>query len=89
MAGDEDVEDQLRTIKHGAGQEALEVAQLRRGQVVVEDDEIRVIGGCDAGDLFDLAGTDERGGFGLAAALQNLRNDERTGALDELTKLDK
>ena len=39
-AAREDVEDQLRAVEHLALERRLEVAQLRRRQLVVEDDDV-------------------------------------------------
>jgi len=85
MAG-EDVEDKLGAIENAARQGSFEVAQLRGREIVVEEDKVGVGGGGDAGDLFDLAGTDERGRFGLGAALQEFGSDLAAGADQQLAE---
>ncbi len=82
-----DVEDELGAVEHAAGQGGLEVAQLGGREVVVEEHQVGLGGGGDPGDLFDLAGADERGGIGTGAALHDLRGDFGAGARNQLAKL--
>ena len=67
-----DVENQLRAVEHAAGQGGLKVAQLGGREIVVEEDQIGLGGGGDAGDLLHFAGADERGRIGPGAALHQL-----------------
>ena len=45
-----DVQNQLRPVQHAAGQRSLQVAQLRRRKVVVEEHQVGLGGGGDAGE---------------------------------------
>jgi len=53
---------------------------------VVEENEVGFSGGGDAGDLFDFARADERGGIGPGAALQKLGGHLATGAQEQVAK---
>src|SRR5439155_7238287 len=65
----EDVEDQLGAVDHLAVERLLEVAHLRRRQIVVEDHEIGVPLRRERLELLDLALADERGRMHPAPAL--------------------
>jgi len=60
---------------------------LRGREVVIEENEIGVGGGCDGCDLFDLAGADERSGVWARAALNEFGSDLATSAQEQLAKL--
>jgi hypothetical protein len=49
------VQNQLRAVQHAAGKRRLKIAQLRRRQVVVEEHQIGLHRGRDAGNLLHLA----------------------------------
>jgi hypothetical protein len=83
----EDIEDELGAVEHPAGERGFEVAQLGGAQVVVEEDEIGPHRGGDAGNLFYLAGADQRGRIGTGTTLQQLGGHTATGAGHELTEL--
>lgn len=83
----EDVEDELRAIEDAARQSGLEIAQLRGRQVVIEENEIGVGGRGDAGDFFNLPGSNERCRIEAVAALQNLSDHRTASAREELAKL--
>ena len=81
-----DVEDQLGAVEHAAGKRGLKIAQLRGRKVVVEEDQVGLDGGGDAGDLFHFAGADQSGRIGPGAALQELGGHLAAGARDKLAK---
>ena len=66
----EDVEDQRFSVDDVALEELLQVALLRRGELVVEDHEVDVQGPGQRGQLARLPGADERGRVDLTAAHQ-------------------
>jgi hypothetical protein len=82
-AAGEDVEDQLRAIDDLAADHLLDFAQLRRRQLVVEDDDV------DAGFLrgerqrLNLAGAEEGRRIGLRALLQDAQHHFGAGRLGE------
>jgi hypothetical protein len=82
----EDVEDQLRAIKNAAGQSGLEVPELGRRQVVIEENQIGFGGRSDACDFFDFAGADQSGRIRLRPTLQQFCDDLAAGAQDQFTK---
>ena len=82
-----DVEDQLRSVEHAAGKRRLKVAQLRGRQIVVEEHQVGFGGGCYAGNLFHLAGADQRGRIGPGAALHQLGGNFAAGARHQFAKL--
>jgi len=82
----EDVEDELRAVEDAAGQRGFKVAQLRRRKVVVEENQVGPRRSGDAGDLLNFAGTDEGGGIGPGAALQELGSDLAAGTDQQITK---
>jgi hypothetical protein len=54
---------------------------------VIEENQVRVGGSSDRGNLLYLAGTDERCGVGARAALQRLGDNLATGAEQQFAKL--
>ena len=69
------------------GQRGLEVAKLRGRQFVIEENQIRLGGGRNAGNLFHFAGANQRGRIGLGAPLQNFGNYLAARAGHQLAKL--
>ena len=63
-AAGEDVEDQLRAVDHLPIEALFDVAQLRRRQLVVEDDDIGSHPRAFRRELVELAAADERRGIG-------------------------
>ena len=59
-AAREDVEDQLRAIDDLAADLLFDLAQLRRRQLVVEDDDVDARLGARRGERLDLAGAEKR-----------------------------
>ena len=55
----EDIQDQLRAVKHRALQCTFQIAVLRRCQVVVKQHEVAVLLGCPHLDFCDLANSQE------------------------------
>src|ERR1700744_4946910 len=53
------VEDQLRSVKNAARQGFFKIAKLCRRQVVIEEDNIRVSGSRNSGQLFHLTAADQ------------------------------
>ena len=86
MAG-EDVEDELRAVDDAAGEFCFKVAQLRRGEIVVEEDEVRIGGGDDAFDLFELTASDKCCRIGSWTALNQGCGNLGTGGAGELFEL--
>ena len=66
--GGEDVEDHLGAVDHLDLELLLEVARLGRAQVVVEDDDVGLLGLDDRLELLDLARADVGGDVDLRAA---------------------
>ena len=81
-----DVEDELRAIEDATGQRGFKVAQLRGRKIAIEDNEIGVGGSNDSGDLFHFAGTDEGGGIGARAALNEFGSHLAAGAQEQFAK---
>ena len=73
----EDVENELRPIEHLPLHARLDLAQLRRRQLVVEDDHghVRLVAG--RRERVHLAAAEERGGIGLRALLGHAQHDGR------------
>ncbi len=83
----EDVEDQLRAIDDLAIEPLVELAQLRRRQLVVEDDEVGVGFGRRVRQHFDFAAAEERGRVGPGAILQHAQHHARAGRFGEAAEL--
>ena len=86
-AAREDVENQLRAIEHLAVERLLEVAKLRRAQLVVEDDDIGAAARRTKRERLDLAAAEERRRIGLRTILQHAQDDGRAGGRGEAGKL--
>ena len=83
----EDVEDDGRAVDGRASEHLLEVAVLRRRQLVVEDDRVGVEAAAQLGDLLRLAPTDEGGGVGGVAPLYHPADHICTCAVHQLREL--
>ena len=81
------IQNELRPVQHPARQRGIEVAQLGRRQVVVEQHHVCLGGSGHARDLFDFAGSDQRCRIGSRPMLNQLGNHLPTGACHQLTKL--
>ncbi|HKO19155.1 MAG TPA: hypothetical protein VJU82_09750, partial [Acidobacteriaceae bacterium] len=82
-----DIEDELSTVDHAAGKAPFEIAELRRGEVVIEEDKVS-IGGCNhALDFIELAVADERCRVRLWPALDQGGGDVRASAAGQLLEL--
>ena len=71
----EDVEDQLRAVDDLATDLFFDLPQLRRRQLVVEDDEVGVRSRRRRRERLDLAGAEERRRIGLRPLLQHAQHD--------------
>ena len=83
----ENVEDQLRAVEDLYARDPLEVADLSRAEVVVEDDHVGVAGRRQRGQLFDLAFAEVGRGVGGLAALNQLPDDAGAGRVGQPFKL--
>ncbi len=83
----EDVEDQARAIDDAAFERALEIALLRAGERMVEDDEIGAGFHAARRDLLDLAFARERRGVGSLAPAGHRARDRRAGGDGERVEL--
>ena len=79
----EDVEDQLRAIDHLPLESILELAELPRRQLVIDDHHVHITLGAGRGEARHFAGADERPRVGLGALLQHAQHDRRTGGFGE------
>jgi hypothetical protein len=78
MAG-EDVEYELRSVNDVARHPRFYVAELRRGEVVIEEYKRSVGTGHGVNNLVEFALADEAGGIGPLAALDERCGNGRTG----------
>src|SRR5919201_19075 len=76
-------ENQLGAIEHAQVERALDVALLRRRELMVEDDERRVQLGCRAAHFVDLAATGVELGIGALPAAAQHAMARDAGALDQ------
>ena len=83
----EDVEDHRGAVDGGAPEQLLQVAVLRRRQLVVEDDGVGVEAAAQLGDLLRLAAADEGGRVGRVATLHDAADDVGARAVDQLGQL--
>ena len=82
-----DVEDQLRAIDHLAIEPLVQLAQLRRRQLVVEDDQVGVGFGRRVRQHLDLAAAEKRRRIGLGPILQHAQDHARAGGFGETAEL--
>jgi hypothetical protein len=75
----EDVQYELRSVNDVAGQPCFDVAQLRWGQVVIEEYKRRVGAGYNANNFVELPLSDEAERIGPLAALDERGGNRRTG----------
>jgi hypothetical protein len=64
------IEDELCAINNPRFGRCLDVALLRRREIVIEDDERGRAGACCRCDFFELAAADQRGRISLWPVLQ-------------------
>ena len=83
----ENIEDERRAVEYRAAGQLLQIAHLRRRQLVVEQDQTCVVHLGKLLDLFRLALTDKRAGIRRRTALQRHRNGLRTGSLRQRAQL--
>ena len=84
----EDVEDELRAIDDLAVERLLEVAQLRRAQLVVEDDDVGAAARrTTAASASTLPLPRNVAGSGFGAVLQHAQDDRRAGGRREAGQL--
>ena len=62
----EDLQDQGRAVEHLGAPGFFEVALLHRGERMVDDDQLRLAGACDGGDVVHQSGAEERRGARIA-----------------------
>ncbi len=86
-AAREDVEDELRAVDDLAAERLLEIAQLRRAQLVVEDDDVDAQFVARRGQRLHFAAAEERRRVGPRALLQHAQDDGRAGGRGEAGKL--
>ena len=85
--GGEDVEDDLGAVDHLDAELLLEVPRLRRAQVVVEDDEVGLVGLDQLLELLDLARADVGGDVDVLPLLQHAADHDETGRLGQTADL--
>ena len=83
----EDVEDQLRAVDDLAPDLLLDLAQLRRRQLVVEDDDVDVGLCCGGRERLDLAGAEKRRRIRLRPFLEHAQHDLGAGGLRQAGEL--
>ena len=83
----ENIEDERRAVEYRAAGQLLQIAHLRRRQLVVEQDQTCVVHLGKLLNLFRLALTDKRAGIRRRTALQRHRNGLRTGSLRQRAQL--
>ena len=83
----EDVENQLRAIDHFAIEAFLDVPELGRRQLVVEDDDIGGKPRAFGRELVELAAADERRRIGRRPLLNHRHDDDRAGRFSEPREL--
>ena len=83
----EDIEDHLGAVHHLDLELLLEVSRLCRPQVVVENDDVGLVGLDQELELVDLARADVRRDIDLMPLLQHLGNDVQIGRLGQPAEL--
>ncbi len=74
-----DVENQLRSIDDFRLESFLEIPQLRRRQLVVEDDDVDIEFVAGSGERLNLAATEKCRGVRLRPLLQHAQHDHGAG----------
>ena len=82
-AAREDVEDELRAIDDLAFEPLLQLAQLRRRQLVVEDDDVDVGFGRRAREQLDFAAAEKCRGVRLGTLLQHAQHHVCAGGVGQ------
>ena len=83
----EDVEDQLRPVHHALARGVLDVLALGRPQLIVENDERRILRVDDGPELLDLSLSQVGRGVGPIDLLCDASDDDGTSRVDELLEL--
>jgi hypothetical protein len=83
----EDIQDQLRPVDNSGWKFSFQVTQLRRGQVMVEQQQIGPGRGYHALNLLQFATADQRRRIRSRAPLNQRRSNLCTGAAGEFLKL--
>jgi len=83
----EDIEDQLGAVHHALAGSVLDVLALRGRQLIVEDDERRVLLVDERPKLLDLSLAQIRRGVGPIDLLCDTADDDGTRRVDELLEL--
>jgi len=83
----EDVEDQLGAVHHALARGVFDVLALRRRQLVVEDDERRILLVDERPELLDLPLAEIGRGVGPIDLLRDAADDNGTRRVDELLEL--
>ena len=83
----EDVEDEGGAVDDRHAARVLDVAHLRRGELAVEDDEVRAVPLAEFRDLRKPPAADHRGRVEAAPLLEHLGSGLRAGGYGKLLKL--
>lgn len=83
----EDVEDEGGAVDDRHAARVLDVAHLRRGELAVEDDEVRAVPPAEFRDLRKPPATDHRGRVEATPLLEHLGGGLRAGGYGKLLKL--
>ena len=83
----EDVEDQFGAVHHALAGGVLDVLALGRRQLIVEDDERRILRVDERPELLDLPLPEVGRGVGPIDLLCDAPDDDGTGRVDELLEL--
>jgi len=83
----EDIEDQLGAVHHTLAGSVLDVFPLRWGQLIVEDDERRILRVDERPELLDLSLPQVGRGVGSIDLLRDGSDDDGTSGIDELLEL--
>jgi hypothetical protein len=83
----ENVENQRRAIEDLDLEHLLQIAKLRRGELVVDDDQVVLEGLLERLDLFELPGAEVGSGDWMGQALCDRADDFDVGGFGEACKL--
>ena len=86
-AAREDVEDELRAVHDFAAERFLEIAQLRRAQLVVEDDDVDAQFVARRGQRLHFTAAKKRRRIGPRALLQHAQDDAGSGGRSQTGEL--